>query len=139
MDFMASLLGIRSTCHGIIFEEFSCWCNWSIANHWRLNEILNSSKREGGAQRPSAMMQVFRNYLADCGLDDADFIGDPLTWARGMIREWLDKAFCNGAWSDKFPIATLIHEQQVQSNHKPFLDTEYIDASHPCNLMEAPL
>lgn len=98
------------------------------------NEILTSSEKEGGAQRPSAMMQVFRNCLADCGLDDVDFIRDPFTWSRGMIREWLNKAVCNGAWPDKFPVATLIHEQ-----HVPFLALSTLMLHILVNLMEAPL
>lgn len=93
-----------------------------------LNEILYGSEKDGGNPRPGRMMQAFRDCLFDCSLIDMEFIGDKFTWRRGEIRERLDRAVCNEAWSEKFPLAVLSHEPHVHSDHRPLLlDTEYYD------------
>ena len=94
------------------------------------NEILYSSEKEGGNARPNGMMKDFRDCLAECGLDDMGFIGDPFTWRRGEIRERLDRAVCNVQWAHKFPRAAVINENHVHSDHRPLvLDMDYFDGN----------
>lgn len=92
------------------------------------NEILHASEKEGGNPRPRAMIQAFSDCLHDCGLKDVEYTGDKYTWRRGEIRERLDRAVCNEAWMEKFPLAMLFHEQHVHSDHRPiWIDTEHFD------------
>lgn len=92
-----------------------------------LNEILIASEKEVGSQRPIRMMQAFRYCLADCGPHDSGYIEEPLAWSKGIIRERVDGAICNGAYTDKVPGAPLIHEQHVHLDHRPLvLNMEYM-------------
>lgn len=73
------------------------------------------------------MMQAFRDYLDECDLVDLGFIGDQFTWRRGGkgIQECLDRAVCNEAWTNNLPLADLVNEQHVHSDHRLLmLDTE---------------
>jgi hypothetical protein len=66
-------------------------------------------------------MQAFRDAIDDCNLMDMGYIGDKFTWQRGNIRERLDRALANEAWSDKFPDACLHHLDYYRSDHRPIL------------------
>jgi hypothetical protein len=90
-----------------------------------MNEILSESEKEGGAPRPLAYMQAFRDCLSDCGLDDLGFIGDKFTWKRGQIRERLDRAVGNAGWSNLFPHTRVHILTATGSDHRPIMvDTD---------------
>ncbi|KAM0859874.1 hypothetical protein ACQ4PT_046911 [Festuca glaucescens] len=90
-----------------------------------MNEILSESEKDGGAPRPLAYMQAFRDCLTDCGLEDLGFIGNKFTWKRGLIRERLDRAVGNAGWSQLFPHAGVHNLTSTGSDHRPILvDTE---------------
>lgn len=40
-------------------------------------------------------------------------------WSGGVIKERLDTTICNEVWAAKFPSAALVHEQHIQSYHRP--------------------
>jgi endonuclease/exonuclease/phosphatase family metal-dependent hydrolase len=86
-----------------------------------LNEILFSSEKEGGATRPQAYMQAFRECLVDCSLEDLGYIGNKFTWKRGRLRERLDRAVGNAAWSAFFPDASVHNLAMIGSDHRPIL------------------
>jgi hypothetical protein len=93
------------------------------------NEILYSNEKEGDNPRPQSYMQVFRDALVDCDLDDMGFSGDVFTWKRGRIRERLDRAVASGSWLATHPNAKLIHLEYIRSDHRPILlDTKYQEA-----------
>ena len=58
---------------------------WLIVGDF--NEILLCDEKEGGNDRPSIVMQNFRECLDDCGLVDLGYVGDKFTLRRGDIRE----------------------------------------------------
>jgi hypothetical protein len=66
-------------------------------------------------------MQVFRDVLTECNLDDLGFVGDPFTWRRGRIRECPDRAIANPAWLVMHPEATVQHLESMRSDHRPIL------------------
>jgi hypothetical protein len=86
-----------------------------------LNDILYQFEKEGGRTRAVNCMQAFRDAIDDCNLTDMGYIGDKFTWQRGNIRERLDRALANEAWSDKFPDACLHHLDYYRSDHRPIL------------------
>jgi hypothetical protein len=90
------------------------------------NEILFSHEKDGGNPRPQGYMQAFRDTLSDCALEDIGFSGDQFTWKRRRIRERLDRAVADGAWSLMHPGANLRHLEYTRSDHRPILlDTDY--------------
>ena len=71
------------------------------------------------------MMREFHNCLGDCGLEDLGYIGDPITWRRGAIRERLGRVVCNVEWANKFPRDAILNEEHVHFDHCPLiLDTK---------------
>lgn len=71
--------------------------------------------------RPQLYMTSFRNCLDDCGLDDLGYIGDSFTWKRGMVRERLDRALRNVAWSAMFLDSGVHNLAMGGSDHRPIL------------------
>jgi hypothetical protein len=64
------------------------------------NEILEQSKKEGGAQWREAQMDIFCNMLEGCQLSDLGFLGPKFTWVNHrtngtFIKERLDRAVAN--------------------------------------------
>lgn len=91
------------------------------------NEILFNSEKEGGRPRTQRQMQLFHDALADCELADIGYVGDLFTWQRGNIRERLDRAVANIAWTTMFPTAILTNSDMTRSDHRPLVveaDTE---------------
>jgi endonuclease/exonuclease/phosphatase family metal-dependent hydrolase len=86
-----------------------------------LNDIMYAFEKEGGKPRSAHCMQAFRDALDDCHLEDVGYIGDKFTWHRGEIRERLDRALANEAWSLKFPDSNLHHLEYYRSDHRPIL------------------
>ena len=76
--------------------------------------------------RPHRYMDAFRDALVDCELEDLGYMGEMFTWKRGRIRERLDRAVANGAWTLMHPNAVVVHFDYIRSDHRPIiLDTEY--------------
>ena len=90
------------------------------------NELMCSSKKEGGATRPAQQMQQFVDALNWCGLRDLGFSGPKFTWLYQQsdgtqIRERLDRAVATVDWVIKFPQAKLFHRTSSASNHNPLV------------------
>lgn len=86
-----------------------------------LNEILYSFEKEGGNPRPQRFLNMFREALDDCNLEDFGFIDDKFTWKRGNIRERLDRALTNDSWNNKFVDAVLTNLEYNKADHRPIL------------------
>ncbi|KAL0388103.1 UNVERIFIED_CONTAM: putative mitochondrial protein [Sesamum radiatum] len=74
------------------------------------NEILAHSEKEGGPPRAEWQIRNFRDCLSDCDLHDLGFRGPDFTWCNNQlapytVRERLDRACSNVAWSQSFPKA----------------------------------
>ena len=97
---------------------------WLLAGDF--NEILYSHEKEGGAPRSQRCMQVFRDTLSECDLEDQGYIGDVFTWRRGQLRERLDRSVCDPRWAAMFPLAAVINDDFGKSDHRPIvINTEY--------------
>jgi exonuclease III len=89
------------------------------------NEILMACEKEGGAARPQAQMDKFKEALEFCELHDLGFTGDPFTWRNHShdsalyIRERLDRAVANETWCMRFPCFKVINENPRHSDHRP--------------------
>lgn len=45
------------------------------------------------------------------------FFGAPFTWARGNLKQRLDRALCNSIWQIKFHISFVTHVPLQSSDH----------------------
>jgi hypothetical protein len=81
------------------------------------NEIAFSHEKDGGNDRPPSYMQVFREALDDCGLEDLGFSGDPFTWKHGRLRQRLDRAVATHTWSVQHPGVVLQHLGYIKLDH----------------------
>jgi hypothetical protein len=79
------------------------------------NEVLFAHEKEGGRQRSQRSMDVFREALEECGVEDLGYEGDMFTWRNNQftggsfIRERLDRAVANTEWRALFPEAQVVN------------------------------
>jgi hypothetical protein len=103
------------------------------------NEILDSSEKRGGGDRPRRQMEAFRRTLSDCALMDLGFCGPKFTWNNckeegAFIRERLDRGVANKEWCAQFPNFRILVEVAAFSDHNPILlSTQWRGGSPPRN------
>ncbi|XP_044399391.1 elongation factor 1-alpha-like isoform X1 [Triticum aestivum] len=89
------------------------------------NEVLTSSEKLGGADRPQHYLDDFRQALDACELRDIGFEGDMYTWRnhsrelRTYICERLDRATANNEWCGAFPNHIVVNGEPRHSDHRP--------------------
>lgn len=88
------------------------------------NETLLHEEKEGGDPVWESQLQMFRNAMDDCGLQDLDFEGDMFTWSNrqgweNQINERLDRFVSNEAFLQSFPNVSVVHLNWAQSDHRP--------------------
>jgi hypothetical protein len=98
------------------------------------NEILHSWEKEGGAPKPQAQMDKFKNALEICELDDLGYVGDTFTWrnnshdASKYIRERLDRAVATLSWRLRFLGFRVVNGDHRHSDHRPVIvDTHGVE------------
>ena len=124
--------------------------SWALLNHLKtlvdgpwlcigdFNAIIHSSEKL--SRRPCQMSQVelFREALDDCKLEDLGYHGYPYTWnnkrpgdANTKVR--LERAVATREWRDKFPLSKLFHLSPYASDHLPILLQMKSYAKHGAN------
>ncbi|KAL0462101.1 UNVERIFIED_CONTAM: LINE-1 retrotransposable element O protein [Sesamum latifolium] len=98
--------------------------SWLCAGDF--NEILGHSKKEGSPLRAEWQIRNFRECLTDCALHDLGYQGSIFTWCNNQqephtVRERLDRACANAAWSLAFLEACVRHLASPYSDHSPLL------------------
>ena len=86
------------------------------------NKIVQSNEKLGWLDRGARQMEVFREYLTDCGLIDLGFVGQHFTWCNGRIGEQQtrvrsDRIMANEEWLKMFPEAKVFHRAMAASDH----------------------
>lgn len=97
---------------------------WLIGGDF--NEILHNPEKRGGSLRSSTQIEDFGGALADCGLMDLGYTGNPLTWSNNRsdphtVYCRLDRVCINGMGHTLFLTATVHHIDYVGSDHIPIL------------------
>jgi hypothetical protein len=94
------------------------------------NEILFQHEKVGGAPKPQAQMDRFREAIEFCELTDLGFMGDIFTWRNHShrhdryVKERLDRALANIEWRYIYPAVKIINGEPRHSDHRPLiLDT----------------
>ncbi|KAG7579243.1 Ribonuclease H domain [Arabidopsis thaliana x Arabidopsis arenosa] len=101
----------------------------SRAEPWYLtgdfNDIINSTEKQGGPERPEGSFIDFRTFLSECDLFDLQHSGNFLSW-RGQRYEHLvlcrlDRALSNSAWAEAYPSGRCEYLQFEGSDHRPLI------------------
>ncbi|GLT58542.1 hypothetical protein SLA2020_314270 [Shorea laevis] len=92
---------------------------WSIIGD--LNLIGDSRDKKGKRPPPQIDRTILEKLISSCSLWELSYRRSLYTWARGNIRERLDRALINDAWSQLFPNAELFHCTRIGSDHCPLL------------------
>ncbi|XP_043693127.1 uncharacterized protein LOC122643577 [Telopea speciosissima] len=94
------------------------------------NSYLSWHEKDGGSQKCSKDIDIFRDFIDKCDFLDLGFHGPMYTWSnkrRGQdnIRIRLDRALCNPAWRQAFANAAIFMKPTVSCDHCPILlDTD---------------
>ncbi|GKV19127.1 hypothetical protein SLEP1_g29421 [Rubroshorea leprosula] len=105
---------------------------WVIAGDF--NDVLSQSEKFGGGPINQKRVQAYSSCMNSCNMMDMGFVGGRFTWTNmqsngNIIRERLDRFWCNPEWKICFPEATVYHLPRVHSDHNPVLLN--LDPSHP--------
>lgn len=89
------------------------------------NEIISNSEKKGGRRRTDASFIPFRTILANCGMIDFPYKGNPLSWvgnrASGKVQCRLDRAVGNEDWHHDFSHTNVEYLRLWGSDHRPIL------------------
>ncbi|XP_028089100.1 uncharacterized protein LOC114289558 [Camellia sinensis] len=94
------------------------------------NEILTSADKFGGRALQPHRARRFQECIDECGMIDLGFAGPRFTWTNlrstgALIRERLDRCWCNNSWQLLYPETKVLHLPRVHSDHCPILlDTD---------------
>jgi len=105
-----------------------------LANHFSrpwcifgdFNDILDASEKRGRNNRPSWLINGFRQAVLDSGLSDVPIEGYPFTWFKCLgtpraVEERLDRALANNLWFNLYPEALVETLMAPASDHYPIL------------------
>lgn len=86
------------------------------------NDFLYHSEKYGGNPRLPSSFVRFQGWMFDCEMMDLEFKGCKFTWSNGqngdgLIRERIDRAVCNGLFRAMFPLAIVVHNEMLRSDH----------------------
>lgn len=99
---------------------------WCIGGDF--NDMMFEHEKKGGRPQPRALLEGFKDVVAECGLTDLGFNGSEFTWERfrgttAWIQERLDRCMANQEWRGMFPLAEVKVLEVSTSDHLPlFLD-----------------
>ncbi|XP_042974760.1 uncharacterized protein LOC122306398 [Carya illinoinensis] len=73
-------------------------------------------------------MEAFRATIESCSPSDMGYICKKFTWTnsrsrQAFIKERIDRALCNMAWSELFPFSKVYNLPILSSDHCPILIT----------------
>jgi hypothetical protein len=88
------------------------------------NEILDESRKQGGATRSDTQMADFKNALEHCQLCDIVFFGSRYTWSNKrhdcyFTKQRLDRVVANIEFATKFPKLSVEVLTTRTSDHAP--------------------
>ncbi|KAE9461554.1 hypothetical protein C3L33_06540, partial [Rhododendron williamsianum] len=84
------------------------------------------AEKQGGMPCSRGRMDQFHSLMSDCEFMDLEFKGPSYTWSNNQegesnIRIRLDRALATVEWRNLFPLAQVLHELKVGSDHCPLL------------------
>ncbi|CAN0884567.1 hypothetical protein LINGRAHAP2_LOCUS14879 [Linum grandiflorum] len=97
---------------------------WCVVGDF--HDILHQYEQKGRHERLSALVDRFREAVADCNFVDVELYGYPFTWARAKgqphgVESQLDRALVKADWVKLFPQGVLRNLVAPTSNHSPII------------------
>ncbi|KAF7154507.1 hypothetical protein RHSIM_Rhsim01G0139300 [Rhododendron simsii] len=91
-----------------------------------LNDYGAQAEKQGGMPCSRGRMGQFHSLMSDCEFMDLEFKGPSYTWSNNQegennIRIRLDRAMATVEWRNLFPLAQVLHELKVGSDHCPLV------------------
>lgn len=89
------------------------------------NEITRNHENIGGRKRPETSFIAFKAMLADCGMVDFPYKGNPMSWVgyrrSRKVQCSLDRAVGNEDWHQYFSHTNVEYLKLWGSDHRPVL------------------
>ncbi|GKV25513.1 hypothetical protein SLEP1_g34945 [Rubroshorea leprosula] len=96
---------------------------WIIAGDF--NDVTEQGEKFGGNPINQLRVNAYLSCMCDCGMMDMGYVGGKYTWVNmrnsRIIRERLDRFWCNSSCRTLFPEATVYHLPRLISDHNPIL------------------
>ncbi|GKV08919.1 hypothetical protein SLEP1_g20489 [Rubroshorea leprosula] len=96
---------------------------WIIAGDF--NDVTEQGEKFGGNPINQLRVNAYLSCMSDCGMMDMGYVGGKYTWVNmrnsRIIRERLDRFWCNSNCRILFPEATVYHLPRLISDHNPIL------------------
>ncbi|KAG5544350.1 hypothetical protein RHGRI_016936 [Rhododendron griersonianum] len=91
-----------------------------------LNEVGAQNEKQGGNPCSRGRLDQYHSLTSNCEFMDLEFKGPNYTWSNNQdgednIRSRLDRALATVEWRNLFPLAQVIHEAKVGSDHCPLV------------------
>ncbi|KAF7141896.1 hypothetical protein RHSIM_Rhsim06G0102000 [Rhododendron simsii] len=91
-----------------------------------VSEVGSIWEKQGGLPFNSTRLEKFQELLSDCDLMDLEFKVPAYTWTNKQggdinVRERLDRVVANVEWRNLFPLAQVLHDILVGSDHCPLI------------------
>ena len=89
------------------------------------NEITGNHEKRGGRKRPETCFLAFKSMLADCGMIEFPYKGNPMSWMgyrrSGKVQCRLDRTIGNKDWNHIFSHTNVEYLKLWGSDHRPVL------------------
>ncbi|GLT58322.1 hypothetical protein SLA2020_312230 [Shorea laevis] len=96
---------------------------WIIVGDF--NDVIEQGEKFGGNPISQLRVKAYLSCMNDCGMMDMGYVGERYTWVNmrnsRIIRERLDRFWCNSNCRVLFPEATVYHLPRLISDHNPIL------------------
>ena len=89
------------------------------------NEITGNDEKKGGRKRQESSFLPFRTMIANCGMIEFPYKGNPMSWVgfrrSGKVQCRLDRAIGNEEWHHLFSHTNVKYLKLWGSDHRPVL------------------
>jgi endonuclease/exonuclease/phosphatase (EEP) superfamily protein YafD len=86
--------------------------------------LIRGAEDKNNANLNWPRIHLFKDCLARLALREINRIGARFTWTNKQlnpVRSVLDRVFVSPEWKSKFPLASLVAEMRIGSDHNPLV------------------
>jgi hypothetical protein len=91
-----------------------------------MNELMHVSEKSGPGRPNINRINMFCDYVKQCGFFDLGYIGPAYTWTNKRFSttptfQCLDRSLVNIEWCTKYPRTAVYHLPMLRGDHAPIL------------------